>query len=140
MVAQNSVLVDTSAWVDFFRGVRPVSSRVRELISQERAAFCGVTLYELLQGIRSAGEGDRLRVVLESLPHIAADRDVWARAGNLSHTLRKSGVTLPMSDVVIAAAALTNDLEVLTTDDHFEHIEGLKLYRPLCSENRPASR
>ena len=53
--------------------------------------------------------------------------DVWIKAGNISCGLRKKGVTLPLSDLLIGAAALEHGLYVLTRDEHFKSIPGLKL-------------
>ncbi len=51
------------------------------------------------------------------------------RAGRLSASLRKKGVTLPYSDILIAAIALENDLSILTVDKHFSQIPELKIAR-----------
>jgi hypothetical protein len=54
---------------------------------------------------------------------------LWLDAGRLSTSLRKKGVTLPLSDILIAALALQHDLTVLTIDRHFEQVEGLRVAR-----------
>lgn len=122
------VLIDTSAWVEFFRGTSQTADLVAELIEAGRAAICGVTYYELLQGAKSDDEESRLTHALSALPYMEITRNVWIRAGNLSADLRKKGITLPLSDLVMGAVALEQNFHVLTLDEHFQSIPGVKQY------------
>ncbi|MEW5745412.1 MAG: PIN domain-containing protein [Nitrospirota bacterium] len=124
-----NVLIDTSAWVEFFRGSSGTADAVAGLIEAGQASICGVICYELLQGAKSDHEAAQLSNVLSALHYIEMDPDVWIRAGNLSARLRKKGITLPMSDLLIGALALEHNLDVLTIDDHFSSIPGLKRYQ-----------
>ena len=124
-----NVLIDTSAWVEFFRGSSGTAGEVAKLIEEGRAVICGVISYELLQGTKSAEEAERLTGVLPALNYVEMTSDLWIRAGKLSAGLRRKGITLPMSDVLIGALALEHDLEVLTVDEHFASIPGLKRYQ-----------
>ena len=121
------VLIDTSAWVDFFRGTSKTADAVAELIEKGQAYICGVISYELIQGAKSEEEALHLASVLAALHYIEMTSDLWIRAGNISFGLRRKGLTLPMSDLLIGALALEHGLEVLTLDDHFTSIPGLKL-------------
>jgi predicted nucleic acid-binding protein len=44
------------------------------------------------------------------------------KAGNLAAQLRAKGLTLPLTDVLIATVALRNQVSVLTIDKHFHHL------------------
>ena len=124
-----NVLIDTSAWVEFFRGSAGTAGEVSKLIEGGRAVICGVISYELLQGTKSAEEAERLTDVLPALNYVEMTSDLWIRAGKLSAGLRRKGITLPMSDILIGALALEHDIEVLTVDEHFASIPGLKRYQ-----------
>ena len=64
------VLVDTSAWIDFFRRTEgEVGDTVANLVEEDQAVMTGPVLAELLRGVRSAKEGEELRVLLEALPY-----------------------------------------------------------------------
>jgi predicted nucleic acid-binding protein len=54
--------------------------------------------------------------------------ELWIRAGNISAGLRREGITLPMSDLLVGAIALEHGLEVLSLDEHLSSIPGLKQY------------
>ena len=51
----------------------------------------------------------------------------WVSAAKLSSELRKKGITLPMSDIIIAAVALEHNVTIMTVDQHFQQIPGLSL-------------
>jgi predicted nucleic acid-binding protein len=123
------VVVDTSVWVDFLRGGRSRdAAAVAELVQTSRAVTCGVVLAELLAGVRSADQRDRLQEALGGLDYIEMQEPTWRRAGELAADLRARGRTLPMSDLIVAALAVEHDLAVFTTDNHFRHVPGLRLH------------
>jgi predicted nucleic acid-binding protein len=115
------VLVDTSAWVDFFRkGSGPIAAAVDVLLDQDRVVLCGVVEMELLQGA-GAKDAPRLTVLLSALRFADASREDFRAAGESLATLRRRGVIVPATDALIAALCLRNRLALLTTDSHFEH-------------------
>lgn len=121
------VIADTSVWVEYFRGGDPpVREVLRSLIRTQQAALVGVVLAELLQGCRKPKEA-------ETIP-------TWKRTGELSATLRRKGITLPLSDLLIAALALEHGCHVYTLDPHFEQIQGLALHKPRRSSSRRPAR
>jgi hypothetical protein len=87
-----------------------------------------MVLAELLQGIRNPKEGVLVRRSLETLPYTETTRSAWQKAGEISAALRSKGVTVPLSDLVIAAVALGEGCEVFTVDPHFELVPQLKLH------------
>ena len=125
---ERNVLVDTSAWVEFFRGTSKAADAVAKLIENEQASICGVIAYELIQGARSDDEALHLSGVLLALHYIEMTSDLWIKAGHLSAGLRRKGITLPMSDLLIGAIAIEHGIEILTLDEHFANIPGLKKY------------
>ena len=55
-------------------------------------------------------------------------RDIWEAAGEISASLQGTGVTIPLSDLIIAAVALSGDHEIFTIDPHFDKVDGLRLH------------
>lgn len=93
---------------------------------QNSAVFtCGPVLSELLQGTR--GDHDRAAVLeaQSSLEYAEASPAVWVRAGDLAAALRRTGTTVPLSDLLIAAIAIEQRLEIITADRHFRLIPGV---------------
>lgn len=117
------VLIDTSYWIEFFnRSELEYANRVRELVREDLAAITGVVLSELLQGTRTEEEYRDLDSALTATVWVEAGREVYARAGELGLGLRRRGITVPVTDCVIAAAAESIGAGILTLDGHFTHL------------------
>jgi predicted nucleic acid-binding protein len=125
------VIVDTSAWIPFFnRPESPEKRIIEELIDQDNAAIVGVVLAELLQGCRSQEEREELKDALLALPYLGVSQATWIAAGEISSNLLRKGITLPLTDVVLATAAIEHRCSVYSLDAHFQKIPGLVRYSP----------
>ena len=120
------VLIDTSAWVAFFRGQEPACARVVELIEANRALRCGPVELELRQGLRRREARAVLGLWL-ALPDLPLDGLDFTSAGDLLRDLRERGRVVPSIDGLIATLALRHGVALLTLDQHFQGIEGLQL-------------
>jgi predicted nucleic acid-binding protein len=125
------VVVDTSVWIDFFN--QPHSSvtlHLQNLLRNRQVVLVGMVLTEILQGIKNPEEARRVRESLEPLPFLETTLEKWQKAGELSAQLRRKGLTLPLSDLIIAATALHEEVAVFTLDPHFKKVPNLKLHVP----------
>lgn len=118
------VLIDTSAWIAFFRGHEPVASRVDGALADGSAAVCGMVELEVLQGVRPGEE--RVRGLLRSSLHLETIESDYLEAAERLAGLRRNGITLPVTDGLIAQVALRHKVALLEHDRHFECIEGLE--------------
>ena len=128
------VIADTSVWISFFN--RPSSQEkaiLDLLIDADEVALVGVILAELLQGCRSASERESLAEALLALPYFEVTQSTWLRVGDLSSTLLRRGVTIPLSDLTIACLAIEWSCQVYSLDAHFKKIPGLPLYTPTAT-------
>lgn len=123
------VLVDTRVWIEYFHRATPAGDQLEKLIKDRRVAISGVVLAELLQGAVTEAERDTLRSALQGPRYLEITRDTWQLAGELGFGLRRKGITLPLSDLLLAALALQNELELFTLDKHFQRIAGLALHK-----------
>lgn len=124
------VVVDTTVWIDFFRGRNePVCRKLRELLRREEVVLVGIVVAEVLQGIQSPSEEKLVEDHFAALRYIETSWNVWRAAAHLGRSLRTKGFTLPLSDLVVAATAMEHDLPVYSTDLHFTRISGLVLHK-----------
>ena len=113
------VLVDTSAWIEFFRKREPCHGAVSRLMDEERVCCAGIILGELLQGAKSDKELKVLKDFLHVFEFVPETPDLWEKAGELSYAMRRKGDPVGLSDCFIAVAAKACDAEILTLDRHF---------------------
>lgn len=117
-------LIDTSAWIETLRPEGDADTRraVEEATRDGDAALCEMVLLELWAGagnIREQAVITRLAADLEMLP---IDAHVWQRAWALARTCRAAGVTVPTTDLLIAACADHHGVDLLERDAHFAQI------------------
>ncbi|MGH9968244.1 MAG: type II toxin-antitoxin system VapC family toxin [Pyrinomonadaceae bacterium] len=125
------VIADTSVWIQFFnRPDSPEKTTLDLLIDADEVALVGVVLAELLQGCRTPSERDALSDALLALPYYEVTQSTWFQTGDLSATLLRKGVTVPLSDLIIAALAIERGCRIYSLDTHFKKIPGLHLYSP----------
>jgi predicted nucleic acid-binding protein len=124
-VKSSGTLVDTGAWIGFFRGIPTIRNLLAKLIVKDEIFTAGPILYELLQGIRSPEEKKQVTEALLSTNYLEMTSNDWEEAVSLTSTLRGKGITLPMTDILIAHLGKTRNLEILSFDPHFDQIPGL---------------
>jgi predicted nucleic acid-binding protein len=114
------MLIDTSAWIEFFRksGRGEVKTRVAAYIDMGEAAYCGPVAFELLSGARDAEIPD-IREAFRFSHQVEFSFDCWQRAAEAERALRKRGITIPRDDIFVAAAALHHRIPLYTCDPHF---------------------
>jgi len=116
-------LVDASSWIEFLRGRSSESGlRVKGLLTRGEAAWCDLTLVELWNGARGQSEKAALEELEDELRLLPVNENVWAAARLLARRCRDKGLTAPTTDIVVAACAAENDLELEHCDSHFDRI------------------
>jgi predicted nucleic acid-binding protein len=122
------IIADTCIWIDYFRGTNPISKALLGLIQEGEILITGPVVYELLQGAKTKKDADVIKEATRALPKLAVTHDTWLLAGDLFFDLRRKGVTLPPSDVLLSAVAIENNCSLFTVDHHFNHIPKVRRY------------
>jgi predicted nucleic acid-binding protein len=81
---------------------------------------------ELWNGARAQREGAVLRDLERALPELKIDEDVWAASFDLARRARSKGITVPATDILIAACALHHGAEIETSDSDFDALNSLR--------------
>jgi len=120
----NKVIVDTSAWIEFFRpqGSAPLREAIKLLISESRILLPGIIRTEILRGTKSREEYDMLDDLLKGLTYLPVAEDFWGRLSQFSFDLLRKGLTIPLTDTYIALIAMENNARILHCDKHFDLI------------------
>jgi len=126
----SEILIDTSIWIDYFRG-NSVADHLSDLIDQNRIAVNDLILAELIPSINQRKER-RLKDLLLSIRNVALSID-WPRIIEMQTRNLKSGhKRIGIPDLIIAQNAIGNRLVLFENDKHFlpmTELFGLQLFR-----------
>jgi len=125
------LLLDTTVLVDLSRGHAGSADFVDSIRDAGIPAHVSVvSAMELIAGCRDKAETKKAQRLIESLAlvHISPSASILAYDFMLSYS-RSHGLSIP--DALIAAVAVTQDLELATDNErHFGMIPGLVVNRP----------
>jgi predicted nucleic acid-binding protein len=123
-----NALVDTSIWSlalrrkaqDLSASERHTVGELTGLVNEGRARIIGLVRQELLSGIKSSAQYEKLRVTLRSFldePVDTTDYEAAAKAGN---ECRSKGVAVSAIDMLLCAVAVRRGWSIFTTDPDFK--------------------
>ena len=118
------VIIDSSVWIQVLRKkFHPqMKELVGDLLDQEEVGINGLVMLEILGGCRSDAERLRLEELLSSLVYCEAEKSLWEEAAALAMSLRRKGVSVPNTDIFIAATAMRHEAVLVHADSHFDII------------------
>jgi predicted nucleic acid-binding protein len=128
-----NALVDTSVWSlalrrrseDLNESEELVVAELSELIREGRACMLGLVRQELLSGIKSAEQYEKLRSTLRAFPDEVLETADYEAAAKASNACRSKGVTVSVVDALICAVAASRDWAIFTTDPDFRKYESV---------------
>jgi predicted nucleic acid-binding protein len=104
-------------------GDAQVRGRVTRALAAGRAFWCPIIRLELWNG---AG-GDRNKKVLRDfeqvLPELGIDDAVWNEAFDFARRARSAGISVPATDILIAACTRRHQVEPEHADSDFARLE-----------------
>jgi tRNA(fMet)-specific endonuclease VapC len=130
------ILLDTNAYVRFLRGDEKVMSYLAQADNVYMSVF---VLGELYAGFKAGGKEKNNTRILErfllksTVTVLDATIETADIFGLIAAALKKSGGPIPINDVWIAAHALETASILLTYDDHFAAVPGIRIWPEIGS-------
>ena len=125
------LLLDTNAYTRLLLGEERVLDAVG---AAERVYLSVFVMGELLAGFRGGHKLEQNRRLLDSflakptVVFLGATEETADLFGQVKNDLRQAGTPIPINDLWIAAHALETGSVLLTYDEHFDFITGLRLW------------
>lgn len=119
------VLVDTSVWINFFKGVETNASLfLKKNLGNVIIATCPVIMQEVLQGINNDKEFKKVSLYFNELIKLTGNAyELAHNAAALYREIRKRGFTVRKpNDCLIAVYAIKNNIQLLHDDKDFQSI------------------
>jgi len=118
------VLIDTSVWIDYFKSINNnIAEQVDEILNNAEVYVPKSVIAELIQGAKSEKEISVIEEFVNAFHIIDQSDDTWSKAGKLSYTMKRKGITANLMDCYLAVIAQENNCKILTLDRHFKDIK-----------------
>lgn len=117
------ILVDSSVWIDFFRGAKTAQVELLDsLLDRERLAVGDLILTEVLQGFQDDREFDLARKTLDAFTMVElGGGEIAVQAAKNFRILRGLGITVRKTiDTIIATRCIEDGHMLLHSDRDFE--------------------
>ncbi|CAN5433882.1 PIN domain nuclease [soil metagenome] len=117
------ILVDSSVWIDYFRGdVTPECDRLDALLGRTPLVIGDLILTEVLQGFTAERDFKRALAILDALEVVEiGGREAALAAARNYRTLRALGITVRKTiDTLIATRCILDGIMLLYSDRDFD--------------------
>ena len=142
-----NALVDTSVWSlalrrnpkDLTAAEQSVVDELADLTREGRARIIGLIRQELLSGIKTGAQYEKLRVALRAFPDEPIATSDYEAAAKVSNDCRSRGMVAPVTDALICQIALARQWSLFTTDPDFTtyaEVLPIKLHAPRATSGR----
>jgi len=117
-------LIDTSAWIDYFKpfGNVEVRQRVASALEANEAVWCEMVFLEL-QGSPNTGQSVAISLLAQVIPMVHIDADCWSQACEFAKLCHSSGRPVPNTDALIYSTAKRHGCKALHNDKHFDWLD-----------------
>jgi predicted nucleic acid-binding protein len=123
-----TVLVDTPIWSLAFRRKKPglssqesiLVAELTELIREDRAVIIGPIRQEILSGIPSGSQFEKLKGKLKAFTDVKIISEDYELAATFYNRCRQKGVQGSHIDFLLCAVANRHNMAIFTTDNDFD--------------------
>ena len=127
MFPVSALIVDTSVWVEFFRG-RPLP-RLEQALGDGDVVLPPIVAAEMVSAPLAANERRQLESFLRELPWASTPPEHWLRVGTLRAAAARKGLTVSTPDAHVAQVAVDLGGSVWSDDQVFARLAGKSLVR-----------
>ena len=122
-----SFLLDTNIVIALFAGDASVMANIA---AAEEVFIPAAVIGELFYGARKSGRpaenAQRIEEFVADNVILSCDAETARLYGDVKSGLQRKGRPIPENDIWIAAVALQHNLILVSRDEHFEAIEGIR--------------
>jgi predicted nucleic acid-binding protein len=122
------VIVDTAIWSLALRRNSPginaaLVDQLRSLINDQQVIMLGVIRQEILSGLRTLEQFERLRNTLRAFPNLNLVVEDYELAAEYFNTCRRHGIQGSNTDFLICSVAHRRNHAIFTTDHDFRNFQ-----------------
>lgn len=114
-------LIDSSAWIEFYRknGDIHYKEEIIKALKENDAAICGIIKIELLIHTKTIHEYNMLASDFSAIHWLESNEHLYSKASEIGFELKKKGITVPVTDLIVASCAVIYGAMLIHFDKHF---------------------
>lgn len=122
------ILLDSSAWIEIFRGTQK-GNKIKEIINDKLLYTCIISISEITKWCyeNNLEEESYLQTIEENSTLLPLKKESLVFAGKLCVSHKKEVHNFGLIDACIYSSAHVYGAMVLTTNHHFEGLEGVSI-------------
>lgn len=117
------IILDSSAIIEVLKG-SPIGGEILDATKDEEIVNTSLTLQEVLLG---AKDFEKTSSFFDSTIVLGLEKDDAIKSVEIEKNLTKKGIKINKTDIMIAAICINNGATLLSLDNDFTKIQGLKL-------------
>jgi predicted nucleic acid-binding protein len=120
------MVIDTSIFIAYLRSKDRTNTALAKLPTETVLYVSSITAFELYSGATDIKKRQDIDTLLQGVFILPLNTDIAKNAGFIYQDLRRRGNMIEVTDILIVATALENDLPIKTLNtSHFQRIPGL---------------
>lgn len=117
------IILDSSVVIEILKG-NPVGSKILEFIKDEEIFNTSITMQEVLLGARNF---EKTLDYFNSIGIMNFEKEDAIKSAEIEKNLTKKGEKINKFDILIGAICINRNATLVTLDNDFNKIEGLKV-------------
>lgn len=130
-MAASPVLADSSYYIRLLRERRDPLRELALAAATRDLAVCGVVRCEVGRALVPAPVLRKFQAAWDVMINVPTDNRLWSEVERLAWDLDRQGIVLPLTDLIIGCSAARIGAVVLTFDNHFFDMPGVRVTRQL---------
>ena len=127
-MATQTILLDSSIIIDYFRKRTKSKSILYKLSAGYRFCMSTITVFEIKIGLKTERQWKDYDILTNNIQILPIDDDCVNEAVKIYTDLKQQNNLIELADLLIGASAISNSLPLLTLNTkHFKNISNLEL-------------
>jgi len=121
------IAADTSAWIDFSKGVDSKPARALQIALEQGSLV--IPLVVLVEIISGPGISHQVESLILSMPRLELTSGYWERTARMRRSLLRNEKKARLGDCLIAQSCIDQEVPLIAGDHDFRHFArfGLRL-------------
>ncbi len=122
------IIVDSAVYIEHLRAGVDIRQVLIPYLNNGDLYNCGIIRAEVLRGFKNAQLRKEMKAFFDIVPEVPTTSKTWHEIADFAWEVDRSvGGNRPLTDLIIAHAAIQIGAVLISPDQHFQDLPGLKV-------------